>query len=1126
MPSKRACLRLGVSINATLLLLSLVPSRVDFARAQSTPDSEVRAVVEKFFSAIQRKDLVGLLALWSKGSPQLAGARQVFQGTFSDANAPGLKNFTVDRIELTGDRATVRVVTENESAGKAASAGEPSEKIHRSLELVRDHESWEVWSYASDEERLAAAIATTGADNEPQRLIAQDGSLINPRLIKAMAYEGGKLVEKGNYSQALRVYELAMKFAKQLSDIPGQAEICINLAYLEYRRENIEEALAHCQEGLRLYRQSGDKPGIGRALAGLGAIYILRDPDQALHYLQESLEIAKEIGDKRGTARAFSTIANLQYQQGRFMEASGNYEESIRVYKEIGETQPLAIAESNLGSNFRERGDTVGALEHHVKALDIKEAINDRPGEAQTLDEIGVDQRYLGNYSAALRSFQRSLAIEEELDEKPGMARALNNLGAVHEMLGNYGEAMDCFNRSLRLADGLADKLIEANALMGTAELRSANGDLKGARQFLERSLEISKRFGSVANVLDKLAGLEVRSGNNKQAMSYLQESLAMREAEDKREPGDRRFIAACLIEIAELYNSDGAYPKAVEAASRAASISEQMRDPEDLHRALTAEGNAYRRLNRLREAREAFARAITVVEQLRADAPVATVDKQRFMETRTGPYYALTALFIDQDNCIEALDMAERSKARALIDIMESGRPSLTRSMTAGESVRERDINSEMVSLNAQILKERVRKEPDQRRLSDLSNRLEKVRLERDAFQTALYSSHPELKTQRARYEPISLGECAGLLRNENEVLLEFVVSEEETYVFVITKKDSAAAKPDLKVHKIDIKSKELGGLCERFRERLAHHVLDGRPSSNKLYDLLLGPAAAEIRGKSNLVIVPDGPLWDLPFQALQSRPGRYLVEDYAVSYAPSLTALREMSKPRSAPARPSRAPTTLLAFGNPALGKQASQQIKSIFMDADLAPLPQAETQVEELGKLYGADQSRVYVGAQATKGRLENEAPGARILHIAAHGIVNNVSPMYSQIVLSTGPEGKDDAVLEAWEIMEMDLGADLAVLAACDSGRGRYGRGEGMIGLSWAFFVAGCPTTVASQWSIDAESTTELMVEFHRNLRAGLSKAEALRRAEIKMLKGDARYRHPFYWAPFAVIGNGG
>jgi CHAT domain-containing protein len=146
---------------------------------------------------------------------------------------------------------------------------------------------------------------------------------------------------------------------------------------------------------------------------------------------------------------------------------------------------------------------------------------------------------------------------------------------------------------------------------------------------------------------------------------------------------------------------------------------------------------------------------------------------------------------------------------------------------------------------------------------------------------------------------------------------------------------------------------------------------------------------------------------------------------------------------------------------------------------------------------------------------------------VLHFATHGLLDNRNPLFSYLTLAqTAGDKNEDGLLEAREIINMDLHAKLAVLSACQTARGRVGAGEGVIGMSWALFVAGVPTTVASQWNVDSASTTSLMIDFHRRLttRPREAKAEALRQAALGLLKSE-RYRHPFYWAGFVMIGDG-
>src|SRR5262249_1062697 len=151
------------------------------------------------------------------------------------------------------------------------------------------------------------------------------------------------------------------------------------------------------------------------------------------------------------------------------------------------------------------------------------------------------------------------------------------------------------------------------------------------------------------------------------------------------------------------------------------------------------------------------------------------------------------------------------------------------------------------------------------------------------------------------------------------------------------------------------------------------------------ELRDLLLKPCGAQLQGKSKLAIVPDGVLWSLPFQALPRSPNRYLIEDCAISYAPSLRVLREMARRRQRQGK-----VRLLAFGNPELGGSSPQSgVRPVLMDEKLQPLPEAEKQVKALGRLYGAERSRIYIGAEARERTLKAEAGSYAILHLATHG-----------------------------------------------------------------------------------------------------------------------------------------
>ncbi len=493
-----------------------------------------------------------------------------------------------------------------------------------------------------------------------------------------------------------------------------------------------------------------------------------------------------------------------------------------------------------------------------------------------------------------------------------------------------------------------------------------------------------------------------------------------------------------------------------------------------------------------------------------------------------------MVELLVTKDRAAEGFNYAERAKARALLDVLRSSRVNIATAMTAQEQAQEQNLKREIVSLNSQVAAEARRPQSDQTRLADLRARRQKARQAYETFQSSLYIAHPELRVKRGEVEPLKLEEATDLLRDAGSALLEYVVSsKQQTFLFVLTKTGAnAQAKVEAKAYPLGIIAKDLAERATQFRQQLAKRDPGFADSARALYDSLLKPAAAQLQGKTHLIIVPDGVLWELPFQSLQTAPNRYLIEDHAVSYVPSLTVLREMIKSRRK--QPARA-TSLLAFGNPALGRQTVARARTVLMDEKFEPLPEAERQVNALARIYGARQSKVYVGAEAREERAKTEARNHRILHLATHGVFNNANPMYSHVLLAQteeqGKEAGEDGLLEAWELMKLELNADLVVLSACETARGRVGAGEGVIGLTWALFVAGCPRTVVSQWKVESASTTELMVEFHRQLKSRISNpqlqlgaAQALRAASLKMLRGE-KYRHPFYWAGFVVVGDG-
>lgn len=829
--------------------------------------------------------------------------------------------------------------------------------------------------------------------------------------------------------------------------------------------------------------------------------------------------------------KALIAQGDRQRGQSNFPEAAAIYAIARTVAEQIGDKLGTAVALHSAAVAQTMQGDYGSALPGFKTSLAIKETLGDKAQIASTLNNIGNVYLLEGNYGLAMQYFPKSLALREELADKPAIAGSFNNIGNLYRFQGDYALALEYYQKSLALKEALGDKAAIAGTLANIGSIYSEQGDYDHAMKLYQRGLALQEGRGSkseIAITLDNIGDTYKARGDYVEAMNYYRRSLNLRE-----EIGSRYGIAEALNNIGFISAKQGDYQKSLELAERATLVAREGGIRELLWQARTVAAQAQLAFGKPEQARQALDEAISIIEAIRADVAGGEQQQQSFFEDKLLPYHLMVDLLIKQNKLGEALAYSERAKARVLLDVLHSGRVNVTKAMSASERKQEQNLKTALFSLNALITRETSRPESDPTHLLDLNANLQRARADREAFQTVLYAAHPELKAQRGEVQPLALEEMANLLPDTKSALLEYVVTKERTFLFTITK-SAISRQPllNLRVYPLTITQADLARLAENFRRQLAAHDLDFHQAAARLYDLLLRPARAELQGKNYVVIVPDQVLWQLPFQALQPAPDRYVLEDYAVSYSPSLSVLREMNQLRRKSGSPPVGSPNLLALGNPNVRQEVVERLKTTRRLEMLDPLPEAETEVKALGRLYGASQSKIYVGREASESRLKADAANYQILHLAAHAVFNDASPMYSHILLAQTPgDSREDGLLEAWEMMDLDLTAEMVVLSACETARGRVGAGEGLIGMTWALFVAGCPTTVVSQWKVDSASTTVLMLEFHCNLKRaitnehpGVLKAEALRQAELKLLRSN-EFRHPLYWAGFVLIGDG-
>jgi CHAT domain-containing protein len=842
---------------------------------------------------------------------------------------------------------------------------------------------------------------------------------------------------------------------------PEVCEVLISEAQNFFYQSDYAKATSIFQLSQQASEQIGYKTGLAKSIRGLGAIHSVQgDNAKAIEYFNESLKLAKEIGDKETIAATLRSIGIYHNDLGNDDLALNKFHESLSIAEEIGNNDLTAAALNGIGFIHMFNGNYSEALQYLTKA---STTVKRKTTLASVLTNIAVVYDLQGNQTQALNYYQKTLKLWEELGNKGEIANVLNNIGD-YRLLGDYDLALEYNNKALAIAEEIGDKKRAGMALANIGNAYRNKGNLEQALEYTNRSLRLAQDLS------------------------------------------DLELVASQMRQAARIYYAKGEFVRALQYAESSVVSSKKVNSRQLLWAALEIKGKSYRALNKTEKANESFAEAITTIEDWRSKIAGGEVEQLNLFAEKASVYNEMIDLLIQQNRVDDAFSYAERVKGRVLMDVLRSGKIQISEAMTEKEVAEEKTWSKRLVDLSKQI-----QAETDSANIKRLGDELQKARLDFESYRTTLYVNHPELRVKRGEAITITLQDTEELIDTKS-ALVEFVVGEDKTYVFVVTKDSN-------EVYPIKIQQKQLTDRVQEFRQQISERSPKFQKAAKELFELLILPFYENLQSKEKVVIVPDAVLWELPFQALMAKDGKYLLQNHILSYVPSITVYREMKMMK----KEKKTELSLLAFGNPLVQRGTEERLNYVVRSDRLNPLPETEKEVRSLQELYGQSDSHVYVQGEAQEERLKEEARNSKILHLATHGILNPAAPLYSQIVLSQ--RGNDDGLLEAWEIMNLKLNADLVVLSACDTALGKVSNGEGMIGLTWAFFIAGSSTTVVSQWKVLSASTTELMLAFHKNLHSSEvhSSAEALRNAALKLMQKD-EYRHPFYWAPFVVIGS--
>lgn len=829
--------------------------------------------------------------------------------------------------------------------------------------------------------------------------------------------------------------------------------------------------------------------------------------------------------------------AGAMYGKGKFADALRAYEAALSVGVRIQSVFGQASAYRGIGQSQRSLKHSPPGFEADRTGYPLAVQAGDKRLQAGFLRGFGRDYELLGELDKSMEYDRSSIDVYRELGDDREVAAGLINLASKTALIGDLRLSIQLYERAMREGAAYAD--IVDRAVLNLASTLARQGDGLAAERYLQMGLEAAERRGDRAAVVDALLNLGIiynHSARRDEALRAYARALDLARQEKDAyheaiallnrsavhsERGDHAsaisglrdaldalksidapvVVGAVLIPLADLLLRSGDVREGCADARAALDQTIKYRDGGHLWEAYVVVGRCEHELGDHGAEAAALADSIRAVEEGRDRAAGDAQLGASFISDRIRPYREMIGVLREErHDAAAAFEYAERAKARELVDTLRSdpspdGRGGPANTLTPEEKREEARLGSEVARLDREIAT--ANPTPAARKA------WENARAELATYRAHLYGTHPELAVQRGEARPVAIPDLKDLLPNRRTALIEYSTSYDAIFAFVFVR--GADGAPRFSSARIPIGVDELEKEVLAYRGRLASRALDYRASGTALYKKLLGPLESALAGTDSWAIVPDGPLWSLPFEALVTPSDGHLIDRAAIFYAPSLTYLRERRRlPKDAPAG------AYLALGSPGSAHLANSTREAV-----------------EIGKLLGGG-GVVLTGAAATKERWLAEAPSYRVLHLATHGVLNSTAPIYSWLSLAGAKPGAPDEALEAREVIPLRLRADIAVLSACETARGETASGEGMLGMSWAFLMAGASTTVVSQWAVDSASTTQLMLAFYRGLKPALagngSRASALRSAALAV-KSTAEFRHPFYWAGFVEVGDG-
>ena len=915
--------------------------------------------------------------------------------------------------------------------------------------------------------------------------------------------------------------------------------------HLQGSADSLRNARQKFLESLPLWRTAGDRYEEALTLDRIGVIYsALGEKQRALDYFNQAVPVWRAAGDRAGEASTLGNIGVDYFDLGENKKALDYYNQALLLLRAVGDHGDEAVSLSNIGYVYRDLGEKQKALDYYTQSLALMRALGDRQGQGRTLNNMGAVYDDLGEKQKALDCYNQALLLERAAGDRVGESGTLSNIGLVYDDLGEKQKALDYYNQSLPPTRDVGDRAGEAITLTHIGAVYDDLGEKQKALDYYSQALPLAHAVGdraAEAVTLSKIGQVYAALGEKQKALDYYGQALPLHRA-----VGDRTGEARTLSNIGLAYADLGEKQESLVYYTQSLPLSRAVQDPLGEASTLVRMMEYWKSLQNPGLAVLFGKQAIDRFQQVRRNiGGLGKETQQSFLKSKEDYYRELTDLLIEQGRLPEAQQVLDLLKEQEYSDYVRGPTANSLSplALTPAEKQAEEDYQKStalLVSLGeqwAQLKKISSRTPEQEKQYQYLSDQL-------DAASKALNDYYGRLyvlfgKNSEANKQLADVKGDVSLLEDQiaempHTVALYTMVTSDHYRVIVITATATVA-------REYAISDKDLSKKVSAFQQVLREPAKDPRPMAQELYKILIGPVKADLdqAQAETLVWSLDGVLRYVPIAALYDGQ-QYLVENYnTVTITPvSIAHLAD---------KPDVSNMSAAAMG-----------ISRKYED-ELPALPAVVGELDEIVKdaqvqaAHGVLPGTILLDGQFTEKAMENELEGQHaVVHIASHFVFKPGDDSQSYLLLAGKDAGGDGFHLTVADFRDNKKLAlrhtDLLTLSACETGMsGNASNGREVDGLGTTAQLKGAKAVISSLWEVNDASTGELMADFYQRWAGSagkMEKVEALRQAQLDLLLGKvkpgpgergrgvdfdtpeapASFAHPYYWAPFVLMGN--